>query len=54
MDWFGVLQLEMLERNVISICMGSTSADIDGINNAMLKKQPIMVINGCKNNCVKI
>ena len=39
-------------KEVISICMGSTSADIDGVNNAMLKKQPIMAINGCKNNCV--
>lgn len=37
---------------VISICMGSTSADIAGVNNGMLKKQPIMAINGCKNNCV--
>lgn len=39
-------------RGVISICMGSTSADIAGVNNGMLKKQPIMAINGCKNNCV--
>ena len=39
-------------EDVISICMGSTSADIGGINNEMLKKQPIMAINGCKNNCV--
>ena len=38
--------------DVISICMGSTSADIDGINNEMLKKQPIIAINGCSNNCV--
>lgn len=38
--------------DVISICMGSTSADIDGVNNEMLKKQPIIAINGCSNNCV--
>lgn len=38
--------------DVISICMGSTSADIEGVNNEMLKKQPIIAINGCSNNCV--
>ena len=39
-------------ENIISICMGSTSADIDGVNNPMLKKYPIIAINGCSNNCV--
>ena len=39
-------------EDVISICMGSTSADIEGKNNAMLKKYPIIAINGCSNNCV--
>lgn len=39
-------------EDVISICMGSTSADIEGKNNAMLKKYPIIAINGCNNNCV--
>lgn len=39
-------------ENVISICMGSTSADINGENNPMLKKYPIIAINGCSNNCV--
>ena len=38
--------------DVISICMGSTSADIGGVNNEMLKKQPIVAINGCSNGCV--
>ena len=38
--------------NVISICMGSTSADIGGKNNEMLKKYPIVAVNGCSNNCV--
>ena len=38
--------------DVISICMGSTSADMAGVNNEMLKKQPIIAINGCQNNCV--
>lgn len=39
-------------ENAISICMGSTSADIDNENTPMLKKYPIIAINGCKNNCV--
>ena len=39
-------------ENVISICMGSTSADIEGKNNDALKKYPIIAINGCGNNCV--
>ena len=38
--------------NIISICMGSTSADIENENTPMLKKYPIIAINGCKNNCV--
>ena len=38
--------------NVISICMGSTSADIGGQNNEMLKKYPIIAINGCSGGCV--
>lgn len=37
---------------VISICMGSTSADIEGRNTEMLKKYPIIAINGCQNGCV--
>ena len=39
-------------NNVISICMGSTSADTDGKNDEMLKKFPIIAINGCDNSCV--
>jgi len=38
--------------DIISICMGSTSADIEGRNNDMLKKYPIISINGCAGNCV--
>jgi len=38
--------------DVISICMGSTSADIDGKNNEMLKKYPIIAVNGCDGACV--
>ncbi len=38
--------------NIISICMGSTSADIKGENNTMLKKYPIISINGCNGECV--
>ena len=40
------------DGNIISICMGSTSADIKGENNAMLKKYPIISINGCNGECV--
>lgn len=32
--------------------MGSTSADIEGNNNEMLKKFPIIAINGCSNVCI--
>ena len=39
-------------NEVISICMGSTSADIKGINNEMLRKNHIIAINGCGNGCV--
>jgi uncharacterized metal-binding protein len=39
-------------ENVISICMGSTSADIEGRNDGMLKKCPIVAVNGCPNGCV--
>ena len=46
----GVLKKE--NENVISICMGSASADIEGKNNEMLKKYPIVAVNGCSNNCV--
>jgi len=38
--------------NVISICMGSTSADVEGRNDGMLKKYPIVAVNGCANACV--
>ena len=39
-------------ENVISICMGSTSADVEGKNDGMLKKYPIVAVNGCPNGCV--
>lgn len=39
-------------ENVISICMGSTSADAEGKNNEMLKKYPIIAVNGCSGGCV--
>lgn len=39
-------------ENVISICMGSTSADIEGQNNKMLEKYPIIAVNGCSGGCV--
>ncbi len=40
------------QDNVISICMGSTSADIKCENNEMLKKYPIIAVNGCSGGCV--
>ncbi len=39
-------------ESAISICMGSTSADLENKNTPMLKKYPIIAVNGCKNNCV--
>ena len=39
-------------ENVISICMGSTSADIEGRNDGMLRIYPIVAVNGCPNSCV--
>ncbi len=39
-------------ETAISICMGSTSADIENKNTEMLKKYPIIALNGCGNNCV--
>lgn len=39
-------------ENLISICMGSTSADIEGSNNRMLRKYPIVAVNGCSGGCV--
>ena len=40
------------DASVISICMGSTSADIEGKNDEMLKKYPIIAVNGCSGGCV--
>ncbi len=39
-------------EKAISICMGSTSADIEGKNDDMLKKYPIVAVNGCSGGCV--
>lgn len=36
--------------NTISICMGATSADRDGFKN-LIKKYPIIAINGCDGDC---
>ncbi len=41
-----------VNEKAISICMGSTSADIEGKNDEMLKKYPIVALNGCANGCV--
>jgi len=36
--------------NLISICMGATSADRDGFQN-LIRKYPIISISGCDGNC---
>ena len=41
--------LKKENENVISICMGSTSADIENKNTPMLKKYPINFLFECKN-----
>lgn len=38
-------------ENVISICMGATSADRAGFR-GLIKKYPIIAINGCEGECV--
>ena len=38
-------------ENIISNCMGSTSANVTGFKR-MLDKYPILAINGCEGNCV--
>ncbi|HMK54083.1 MAG TPA: putative zinc-binding protein [Methanobacteriaceae archaeon] len=37
--------------NIISICMGATSADREGFR-GLIKKYPIIAINGCDGECV--
>lgn len=37
--------------NIISICMGATAADKEGFGQ-LIKKYPIIAINGCEGNCV--
>lgn len=40
------------ERNdLISICMGATSADREGFKE-LIRKYPIIAINGCEGSCV--
>ncbi len=36
--------------NIISICMGATAADKDGFS-TLIRKYPIIAINGCEGNC---
>jgi uncharacterized metal-binding protein len=38
-------------ENIISICMGATSADREGFR-GLIKKYPIIAINGCEGSCV--
>ena len=46
-----VHDLAIDEAEILSICMGSTSADSEGFK-SMLDKYPILAINGCEGNCV--
>jgi len=39
------------EDNVISICMGATSAEREGFQ-GLIKKYPIIAVNGCEGECV--
>jgi len=43
------LAIDNLE--ILSICMGSVSADSEGFQ-PLIKKYPILAINGCEGNCV--
>jgi uncharacterized metal-binding protein len=38
-------------KNTISICITATSADKEGFRN-LIKKYPIIAVNGCENACV--
>ncbi|HEX3014300.1 MAG TPA: putative zinc-binding protein [Methanobacterium sp.] len=38
-------------ENTISICITATSADREGFKN-LIKKYPIVAVNGCENACV--
>ncbi len=44
---------DMVEKsdNIISICMGATSADREGFR-GLIKKYPIIAVNGCEGSCV--
>lgn len=46
-----VHDLAIDDVEILSICMGSTSANVTGFKR-MLDKFPIIAINGCEGNCV--
>lgn len=46
-----VHDLAIDDHEILSICMGSTSADSESFKN-MANKYPILAINGCEGNCV--
>ena len=46
-----VHDLAIDDVEILSICMGSTSANVTGFKR-MLDKYPILAINGCEGNCV--
>ena len=47
-----VHDLAIDDVEILSICMGSTSANVTGFKR-MLDKYPILAINGCEGNCVQ-
>lgn len=46
-----VHDLAIDDVEILSICMGSTSANVEGFTR-VLDKYPILAINGCEGNCV--
>ncbi len=46
-----VHDLAIDDLEILSICMGSVSADSEGFQ-PLIKKYPILAINGCEGNCV--
>ena len=40
-----------VSENLISICMGATSADIEGFRE-LINKYPVISVNGCEGSCV--
>lgn len=46
-----VSDLAVDDLELLSICMGATSADNEGFKD-MISKFPVLAVNGCEGNCV--